>query len=83
MEQFLLIGEELINMRDIHRIKKDVTAHVHSIRIVFRHLKVMHIKFSGKVGRNAEYNFIIKELREGKNVVEVKGGNIEEEDFHA
>lgn len=83
MEQFLMVGEELINMRDIHRIKKDITAHVHSIRIVFRHLRIMHIKFSDKVGRNAEFNIIIKELKERKNIIEVRGGSVEEEDLYA
>ena len=74
MEQFLMVGEELINMRDIHRIKKDITAHVHSI---------MHIQFSDKVGRNAEFNIIIKELKERKNIIEVRGGSVEEEDLYA
>ena len=82
MEQFLLLGEEMINMRDIHRIKKDHTAHVHSIKIVFRHLRIIQLKFPDKVGRNAEFNIIIKEVREGKNIVEVRGGTIEEEDFY-
>ena len=82
-EQFLKVNDELINMRDIHRIKKDCPAHVNSIAVVFRHLKIMQIKFSTLVGRNAEFNFIMKEIKEHQPIIEVRGGTIEEESYHA
>ena len=82
-EQFLKVGDELFNTRDIHRIKKDHVAHVHSIKVVFRHFKVMVIKFADRIGRNAEFNIIMKELKEQQPIVEVRGGTIEEESYHA
>ncbi len=82
-EQFLAIGGEMFNMRDVHRIKKDFVAQVNTIKVVFRHLQVMEIKFPDRVGRNAEFNIVQKELREKQPIVEIRGGTIEMENFHS